>query len=45
VDGCETVLWQGIVRSINGEELYEWKEIKRGGTSVQKFVLKPEYVD
>ena len=36
----------GIIRSINEVEFYEWKEIKYGkNTPQKKFVLKSEYND
>jgi len=34
---------QGCIRSINGEELYEWKDVKMGKHTTKQFVLKEEY--
>jgi hypothetical protein len=33
------------IRSVNGEELYEWRDFKTGKHTIKEFVLKEEYDD
>ena len=42
VDGEFMLSW---LRSVNGEELYEWRNVKKDGQITQEFVLKEEYDD
>jgi len=42
VDGEFMLSW---IRSVNGEELYEWLDVKMGEHITKDFVLKEEYSD